>query len=135
MPHRWTYSEWKAWREWKAWKAWNARWDEPTTPATQTIHENTELSDGEESNGSQPTESYHFKAHSKKDGYDWMLPRRKWYTVIEDKGKQGRPPRTGMVTCQDGDLLCVHWDDDWVERREMSSVVRSDAPLQPPQYQ
>ena len=125
MPPRWTYWEWKAW---------NARWDEPTTPTTQTIHENTELTDGEESNGSQPTKS-DVKAHSKLVGYGWMLPRSKWYKVIEVKGKQGRPPRSGMVTCQHGKFLLVHWDDDWVERRDMSSVVRSDAPLQPPQYQ
>ena len=125
MPPRWTYWEWKAWK---------ARWAEPTTPTIPTIHENTELTDGEESNGSQPTES-DVKAHSKVVGYDWMLPISQQYKVIEKDGKRGKPRRVGTVTCKYGGMLLAHWDDDGVQRRDTSTVVRIEVPSQPPQYQ
>jgi hypothetical protein len=125
MPLRWTY--------WK-WQAWNAQRNNPTWPTITTIYENNDLSDGHKSFGSKPTQS-DVKARSKLVGYDWMLPRNKQYMVVEVKGKQSRPPRIGMVTCKHGKCLLVHFEDDWVERRDLSSVVKSEIALHPPQYQ
>ena len=75
------------------------------------------------------------KSRRKLVGYGWMLPRNEQYMVVEVEGKGNKPPRMGLVTCKHGDCLLVHFEDDRVERRDISSVVQREIALQPPQYQ
>jgi len=125
MPPRWTYWEWQAW---------NAQRGNPTWPTITTRHANNEVTDGHESFGSKQKQS-DVKARRKLVGYGWMLPRSEQYMVVEVKGKENRPPRIGLVTCKHGKCLLVHFEDDWVERRDLSSVVQKENALHLPQYQ
>ena len=67
----------------------------------------------------------HDKSRRKLVGYGWMLPRNEQYMVVEVEGKENKTPRIGLVTTY----------LDWVERRDISSVVQREIALQPPQYQ
>ena len=66
---------------------------------------------------------------------EWTLPKHKQYRVKEKKGRDGKSPCEGTVTCQAGGVICVNFDDGWVMRTNINKFVRIEAPSQPPQYQ
>ena len=127
MPPRWTYWEWQTR---------HAQQGNPTWPTVSTIHENKEHTDGDKYLSSKQSISAMTNKTSRKlVGYGWMLSRNEQYMVVEVEGKENRPPRIGLVTCKHGDCLLVHFEDDWVERRDLSTVVHKEIALQLPQYQ